>query len=166
MAAVAGLALLPPPLPIGPWLGALILLTVVADGIWALWHLRIEPRRAPRIDARTGAWGMRDRDRFRNAFQELRGLGYWSRSDQDGANSGWGAVPVDILRRDGKVVFWHTNETAIAFNGDGDLVSPLHLHHKARDAQEIVRVLTTHGLHPRLTGDRGEELIVVDPEAA
>lgn len=107
---------------------------------------------------------MRDRDRFRNAFQELRAMGYWARSAQDGANSGWGAVPVDVLRRDGKVVFWHDHETSIAFNAQGDLISTLHLHHKVRDALEIVRVLIQHGLTgARITGSRGDEIVVVDP---
>lgn len=103
---------------------------------------------------------LRDRDRLRNAFQELRALGYWARGSQE---DGWDAVPEDILKRDGKVVFWHANETPIAFNDHGDLVKVLHLQHKTRDSDEIARLLGQYGLQVQIDDDAAAVIVLPQP---
>lgn len=106
---------------------------------------------------------VRDRDRLRNAFNELRGLGYWAYAHAD---TGWDAVPDDVLKRDGKVVFWHANETRVAFNPNGDLINPLHLHHRYRDAPDIARLLKQFGLRSRIIGQPEAQAVVVEPSGA
>lgn len=103
---------------------------------------------------------VRDRDRLRSAFHELRGLGYWAYAHAD---TGWDAVPDDVLKRGGKVVFWHANETRIAFNANGDLINPLHLHHQYRDALDIAQLLKQYEIKARLMGPVGEQAVVVEP---
>lgn len=103
---------------------------------------------------------VRDRDRLRDAFAALRKRGYWSRSNQE---DGWAAVPVDVLRHAKSVVFWHANETNVAFDDFGDLMRPLHLHHFVRDAHEIAAELGKHGLANVRVED--DSIVVVHPVA-
>lgn len=104
--------------------------------------------------------GKTDIQKLRAAFQEFRALGYFARSSQE---DGWAAIPEDILRRTGKVVFWHANETDVAFDAGGNLRSPLHLHHLVRDTVEVQRVLTQHGLDTEVQPMKNELAVVVLP---
>ena len=101
-----------------------------------------------------------DIQKLRAAFREFRALGYFARSSQE---DGWAAVPEDILRRTGKVVFWHANETDVAFDSSGNLRSPLHLHHLVRDTAEVQRVLTQHDLKTEVRPMKNEPAVVVLP---
>ena len=103
-----------------------------------------------------------DMQKLRAAFREFRALGYFARSSQE---DGWAAVPEDILRRTGKVVFWHANETDVAFDSSGNLRSPLHLHHLVRDTSEVQRVLTQHDLKTEVRPMKNEPAVVVLPNS-
>lgn len=91
-----------------------------------------------------------DMDRLRAAFMELRELGYWARISQDG---GFSSVPEDIIRRCGKYVFWHANETGFAFDQQGMLKQPLHMRHLIQHENEIRGVLSDF-FGKRVTIDR------------
>lgn len=92
----------------------------------------------------------RDSEKLRAAFRALKATGWWARQRQE---DGWKAVPEDIMRRAGKVVFWHAHEDA-AFDDSGFLRRPLHLHHFDRDATELGETLVTHGLIVKIEGAR------------
>jgi hypothetical protein len=77
-------------------------------------------------------------ERLRVAFAEFRERGFWARISQDG---GLMAVPEDLIRRCGKYVFWHENETPLAFGPDGMLKKPLHMRHFIKYEREIFEVL-------------------------
>lgn len=104
---------------------------------------------------------MRDRDRLRNAFEVLRKRGMWARANQP---DGVAAVPVDVIRRCGSFVLWHENETKVAFDDLGDLMSPLHLHHLVKDTEEIEAVLKAHGLYPKVDGEGDTRAVIVEPQ--
>jgi hypothetical protein len=93
----------------------------------------------PAREART----LTDRDRLAAAIAEFRRLGWWARAGQQ---DGWKAVPEDALRRGRSVVFWHVNETDVAFDAAGNLRAPLHLRHFVDDADQVGAVLDRYGL--------------------
>ena len=101
---------------------------------------------------------MRDLDGLREVFIGLREKGYWSRVDQP---DGWAAVPEDIVRRAGKVAFWHEADTRRAFDSRGELQQPLRVQHFAKDAWEIARELRAAGFDARLRGAVGEQEVYV-----
>lgn len=106
---------------------------------------------------------MRDMDCFRAAFTELKALGYWARTNQE---DGWHAVPKDILKRSGKLVFWNATATPLAFDTHGNLCRPLYLQHLVRDTDEILRICAQHGLQVQEASHNGVRSVTVLPRAA
>ena len=104
----------------------------------------------------------RDMDNIRDLFAEFRVLGYWARTNQP---DGWKAVPEDVLKRQGKVVFWHANNTAFAFDGHGNLRRPLHLQHFVRDAAEVQRLAAQYALDAVAEVTLGNTTVVLLPKA-
>lgn len=114
------------------------------------------------MGSETSPAGTTDRDKLNAAFVEFRALGYWARVNQQ---DGWNAVPQDVLKRQGKVIFWDARETPVAFDSEGRLRRPLHVQHLHRDAEEIARLLKQHGLLVEIFVVPGDSVVVM-PDAA
>ena len=93
------------------------------------------------MDATLERTQLTDRQRVRDAFAELKTLGYFAREAEA---DGWRAVPVDRIRNVEKVVFWHKKE--IESFAENTLVRKLHLQHFARDTDEILEIVRGYGL--------------------
>lgn len=98
-----------------------------------------------------------DTAKIKAAFDELRKLGYWTRLAQQ---DGWDAVPVPALKAGVSVAFYHHSEQKVAFDADGNLKNVLHVEHLYRDAEEIERILTKHGLIAEIVADHQSRPVV------